>query len=144
MSKNEIFSNSERPKWITRIGEAEGAHDTRVELIQYKETLNLMLESIGHDLESATPTIAATELYPKISRAISIVDDLTSDKDFDDVTFRGLKDELEILDFEMMRGMRENAVQEDNMKAEAIFGSSAVASEEHFVIIPPEWKENPQ
>ena len=144
MAKHETGEAKEQPKWVTHIGEAEGARDMRVELLQTKSAYVDMLEDIDRDLDSAFPTIADTELRPKIIRALEIIDMLTSDVVLPREESAAAEEELGFLELEMMKGMRAKSRQELDVKVGSVFGAEPAASEDHTVIIPEGWQKNIQ
>jgi hypothetical protein len=141
---SEKIPQEEIKSWVTQVGEAEGVHDRRVELMEYRATLANMLETIDEDLSSAFPTIADVTMRPKVVRALEVVDLLVATPLGDTETWNGLSEELGALDVDMMRGMRSKFIQDTSVRIGAIFNDDRVASEDHTTIIPDGWDKAPK
>lgn len=142
MSEKE--SLEEKKNWATQIGEAEGVHDRRVELTEYRTILANTLETIDEDLSSAFPTIADVTMRPKVVRALEIVDLLVTTPLGDTETWNRLSEELGYLDMDLMRGMRSKYKEDIDVRAGAIFNDGRLASEDHTTVIPDGWDESPK
>lgn len=134
----------EGPTWIQHIGEAEGAHDHRVDLLSFRAQLDSILEDVDNDLDSAFPTLADTEMRPKVLRAIEVVDALTTDAPLSPEERRALEQEIVDLELDMVRLMKAREKQGRDVRTDSIFNDAIGASEDHTVVIPKDWQSNVQ
>lgn len=125
-------------------GDESETTSRHAELRKSKESYVALLTEIKESLSSAFPTIADTQLKPTITRAIEVIDELTGTDVSDAEKIRQLEEELGVLELDMMRGMRAKHTQDRDVRIGGIFKDAHGASEDHTVVIPPNWEQNVQ